>query len=272
MKALISIIAIAGFAGVANAGPRDFIVEAAGVGGDKEAAAPYLEKFLRYIEAAAGWPPNSTSGEFAPEPADAIKFIESKKPGFGMFDPELWLELRKKHDLVVIATVEGVRQSEKMVIVAKDPALKKLDDLKGKKLASTHLQSPKYLSKVVFDGKIDVATFFVLQPVTSMIKSVKKVAAGDADAALLTDGEWNSPTVQGIGKELHIVASGKLPPTPVVVFNKVASAKDREAFEKALRKMCEDPKGADVCKQLDIKKFASPDKAAYDEAVRRYEK
>lgn len=274
MKALISISLIAGLHGVGHAGPRDFIVEAAGAGGDKEAAAPYLDAFLRYIETAAGWPPKSAHGEFAPEPADAIKFIETKKPGFGMFDPDLFLELRKKHDLVVIATVEGTRQAGgHMVIVAKDPALKSLDDLKGKKLASNHLQSHKFLSKIVFDGKLDVARHFTLQPESSMIKSLKKVNKGEADAALVTDDEL-AAVKSGVGAGLRVVwtSSGKLPPTPVVVFNKVASEQDREAFVKALTRMCEDPKGAAVCQQLDIKKFAPPEKAAYDEAVRRYEK
>ncbi len=270
MKALVSIIGIVlGIAvgSAAHAGPRDFIVEHAGEGGDKEAAAPYIDAFLRYVEEKAGWPKGSATGEFVAEPDEAVKLIEAKKPGFGMFDPDLWLELRKKYNLDVIATVEGTRQSGgHYVIVAKDA--KTLAELKDKKVESNHPFKAEYLAKIL-GCKAD----FKLVPLPSMIKAVKHAARGEADGALLTEDEWKSQEA-AYGATLHVVwtSTEKLPPTPVVAFKKVASQKDREAFVKAILDMCKDPKGQPICKQLDIKNFASPDKASYDEAVRRYEK
>jgi hypothetical protein len=267
MKALVSIIGIVLVAGAAHAGPRDFIVEHAGEGGDKEAAAPYIDAFLRHVEKQAGWPAKSATGEFIAEPEEAVKFIEGKKPGFGLLDPDLWLELRKKYNLEVIGTVEGTHQAGgHFVIVSKDA--KKLEDLNGKKVESNHPFSEKYLEKIVLGQKPK----FTLVKQSSMIKSVKHAARGEADGALITDDEWKSQ--QSTYPDLHVVwtSEGKLPPTPVVVFKKVASEKDREAFVKAILDMCKAPPGADICKQLDIKNFASPDKAAYDDAVKRYEK
>lgn len=261
------------------AGPHDFVVEHAGAGGDQETAQPYIDAFLRYIEDTAGWTKNTATGVFAPTPEEAIAAVEKKKPGFGMFDPDLFLAKRKAWDLEVIATVEGTRQtSEKMVIVAKDAALKTLDQLKGKRLASTHFQSMKFLDKMIFDGKIETATFFKpagekFSSELSIVKAIRKVNDGKADAAMMTESEWKSQQA-GLGKELHVVftSAHELPPTPVVAFGKSVTAKDREAFTKAIVGMDKSAKGQPVLQQLDIRKFAAPDKAAYDDAIKRYEK
>src|SRR5262249_9510683 len=149
---------------------------------------------------------------------------------------------------------EGKRQAvgNMTLLVKSESPAKTLHDLKGKKLASNHLQSPKYLSKVVFDGKIDVEKFFVLVPQTSMIRSLKAVERGEADAALLGPADMdylkanNSPYLQ----TLRVLwESSKIPPTPVVMFKKRADPKEAEKLTKALTDLCNDTTegGAKVC-------------------------
>src|SRR5262249_22032151 len=136
--------------GAAWAGPRDFLIEHAGDGGSQAEAQPFLDKFMRWLEKACGWPVGSAQGAFFPEPKPAIQYIDEKKPAFGLLDPDMWLALRKKHDLQPIAQVEGKRQAagNMAILVKNESPAKRLEDLKGKKLTSNHLQSPKYLSKV----------------------------------------------------------------------------------------------------------------------------
>lgn len=71
--------------------------------------------------------------------------------------------------------------------------------------------------------------------------------------------------------DLHAIwTSGALPPMSVSVTKRAAPA-DKEAIAKLLLSMCSDPKGAEVCKALDIEKFTPPDKAAYDAAAKMLE-
>src|SRR5258708_7277869 len=98
---LLILTFVTGLSGVAAAGPRDFVVERSGVGGSTEQAAPYLDTFFRYLEKTLGWPTGSVGGQFFTEPQPAREFVAAKKPGFGLLDPDLWLELRKKDELTV---------------------------------------------------------------------------------------------------------------------------------------------------------------------------
>ncbi len=271
---MLSVCSIVGVAGLASAGPRDFLVEHSGVGGSAEQAAPYLDQFLRYIESKMSWPKGSASAQFFPEPEAAVSYAKDKHPAYGLLDPELFLELQKKEDLEVLVTVEGKNESlGHYSVVVKDPAYKTLEDLKGKSLISNHLQYPKFLSRVAFAGKVDAATFFKLEPTPSPLKGLKAVDRGEAAATLLDDNQLANMKSLPFGAELRVIyTSPALPPTPFVVFGKNALAKDRAAIVKMLTGMCADPKGAEVCTSLQVSKFSNPNKAQYDEAVKRFEK
>jgi ABC-type phosphate/phosphonate transport system substrate-binding protein len=273
------VVCISGISGLvaaphAWAGPRDFVAERSGIGGSTEEAAPYIDTFLRYVEKAQGWPEKSATGKYFSDPAEARAYIAAKKPAWGMMDPDLFLELRKRDELVPIASVTGKNQTlGHLSIVVKDPALKTLDDLKGKVLISNHLQSPRFLSKVVFDGKLDVEKHFKLQPTPSPLKGLKAVDRGEAAATLLDDEQLAAMKTLPFGASLRVLwTSEPLPPVSMVAFGKETTPAEREKFAKMLVGMCADPKGADVCKSLEITKFTPPDKAAFDAAARRYDK
>jgi len=274
-RAWLCVTLVAAVAGPALAGPRDYVVSHAGEGGTSEQAAPFLEKFLGYAETTLGWPPKSTSGKYFPEPdAELTKYLAEQKPGFGMLDVEQFLELRKKHSLTVLATAHGKGKGlGHLHLLVKDPALKTLDHLKGKALASNHLQSVRFLSKLAFEGKIDVAKHFgKLEPKLSVLKAIKAVENGEAQAALVSDEDEAWRKTSAYAGLTVLWSSPELPPMVVVAFGKIASPKDREAFAKMLPPMCGDPKGAAVCKDLGIDSFTSPDKAKIDAAIKRFEK
>jgi ABC-type phosphate/phosphonate transport system substrate-binding protein len=189
-----------------------------------------------------------------------------------MIDPDQYLELAKKEQLTLLATVEGKNQSlGHLHLVAKDPALTTLESTKGKSVASTHLQSPKYLSKVVFDGKVDVEKHFSkLDAKGSTLKAAKAVNNGEADLALLSDEEmsWLKGSPYAGLKEVWV--SGALPPMSLSALGKNSKLADREAFTKTLLGMCSDPKGSEICKAMDITKFGPPDQASYDAAMKKF--
>lgn len=258
----------------AFAGPRDFLVQMGSVGGTTESAANYIEMFLRYTETALKWTANASAGSFFPDATGAIDYIKDKKPGFAMLDPEIWLELRKKEDLHVLAAVHGHGIDRgHLSVVVKGDKIKTLDDLKGKTLVANHLASKRYLSKIVFDGKLDAATHFKLVPTQSPMKGLKSLERGEADATLLDDDQLAESKKLPFASELHVIyTSGALPPAPLVSFGKVAKKDDASQVAKLVLTMCSDPKGAEVCKALRITKFAAPDSKVVDDAIKRFEK
>lgn len=263
---------ILGMCGTAFAGGRDFVAEHAGAGANAQNAQPYIDQFLRIAEQLSGWPASSAKGEWVDDLKGAEKAIAERKPGFAILDPEVFLELRKRESLEPIAEVRGKTFNKGHYnLVAKDPALKTLADLKGKKVSTNHASSPKYLDRVAFDGKVDVEKDWTLTKTAQPSKPIKDVAAGRADAALIDDEQLAQ--MKELAPDLKVIwTSPALPPTPVVAFTKNSTPADRAAFAKALPKLCEDPKGKPVCESMFIDKFAPVDKAAYTAAEKRYDR
>jgi hypothetical protein len=266
-KGLIALVLLGGNA---FAQSHNFVVELGHVGGDEQAAQPYIDQFMRYAEQAMHWPASSARGRFVTKQPEAVAYIDQEKPVFGILDPEVFLDLHKKYELTALASVQiKDHQINHLSVVVKNPAYKSLADLKGKKIVSNHLGNAKYLSRVAFGSAgLDFAKDFTLEPTASPLKGLKAVRDGAADATIVDDGQLAKlkefdPGLRAIDK------SPQLPPTAVVSFGNQSDAGN---FTKMLMKMCTDAKGADVCKNLFIEKFTPPDRAAYDAAIRKYEK
>ncbi len=258
----------------ALAGSHDFVIQHAGAGGNSQSAAPYIDEFLRYAESVLKWQANSAKGEFSLDQAAAVQYIEQTKPGFGILDPSVFLDLQKKYDLQPIASVQGDNQlSGHLSVVVKDGKLKSLTDLKGKTVVGNHLENAKFLTRIVFQDKLDAEKDLKLQPSASPLKGLKAVSRGEADATLVDDAQLANMKQLDPGLRA-IYKSPSLPPTPVVAFGKNTTQAERDAFAKMQFSACSDSKGggAKVCDDLKIKKFTPPDKAAYEDAVRRYSK
>ncbi len=267
------LLALLGVGLPASAAVQDIVVESTSSGGTTETAKPYLELFAGYAQKAlSGWKPITVA--FFQEKKAADQALQQKAPGFAMLDLDLFFEVRKRDELVVLAAVEGPLHSRgHLHVVVKDPAVKTLDDLKGKPLVSNHLGSPRLLGKVVFDGKIDPATFFQLQPTASPLKGLKAVDRGEAAATIVDDQQLaNMKSLPFAASLRTIFTSPALPPTPFVALAKNAKPEERLAMQKMLLGMCADKKGAEVCKALQITKFAKPDPQVFNEAIRRYDR
>ncbi len=256
------------------AGPHDFVIETTGMGGTAEVAAPFVDQFLRHLETVLGWPEKSTAGQFFSDRAGTIGHIESAKPGIGMIEPDLWLDLHKKHALTVVASITGPRQAiGHLSVVVKDLKYKTLGDLKGQVLTSNHLESPRFLSKIVFDGKLDAATFFKLQQTPSPLRGLKAVDRGEAAATLLDDMQTAQLQTLPFASSLRVLYKSEvLPAVPVVAFGKNITPADRDQIAQAMIGVCKSEKGAAVCKALQIEAIVAPDKRIYDSAMRRYNK
>ena len=255
------------------AGEHDFLAEHAGAGATAANAQPYIDQLLRQVETMAGWPANSAKGAWVDDEKAAEKAIAELKPGYAILDPEVFLALRKKDGLEPIAAVKGATFNKgHYSLVTKNPALKSLADVKGKKVSSNHFASPRYINKVAFDGKIDVEKDFVIEKAVAPSKPLRSVINGSADAALIDDEQLaKMKDIEGGDQLKTIWTSPALPPTPVVAFEKTTTAADRKKMAATLEKVCSDAKGKQICDSMFIDKFAPVDKAAFVEAAKKYD-
>lgn len=261
------------FTATAFAGEHDFIAEHAGAGATAQNAQPHMDALLRQIETMTGWPANSAKGVWADDEKAVEKAIVDLKPGFAIMDPEVYLALRKKYGLEPIASIKGATFNKGHYnLVVKNPALKSLADLKGKKVSSNHVTSPKYINRVAFDGKVDVEKDFVLEKAVSPLKPLRQVLSGQVDAALIDDEQLARMTDLEDADKLKVIwKSPALPPTPLLAFEKNTTPADRKKLAEAMQKLCADPKGKPICDEMSIDKFAPVDKAAFDAAAKKYD-
>jgi ABC-type phosphate/phosphonate transport system substrate-binding protein len=248
----------------AFAGPHDFVIQSSAAGASTQTTSPYIAEFTKYAEGALKWPAGSVQGFFAENAEEAQKVIDEKKPAFGIMDPAVFLKLHKKDNLTPIASVVGKGQQATYHVVSTNPKIKDFKDLKGQKIVSTHVKDAEFINKIVFGGDVGATLEY-----TSRGSKVGQ-ALSEGAASILDDDELAKAKAGGM-KDLHDVGKAvKLPPNVVVA---IGTPADKEALVKMLMGMCSDAKGGEVCKALNgITKFTPPDKAAYDEAVRRYEK
>jgi ABC-type phosphate/phosphonate transport system substrate-binding protein len=270
MKRAIAITLL--FTATSFAAEHDFIAEHAGAGATAQNAQPYIDQLLRQIEALAGWAPNSAKGVWVDDEKGAEKAIAELKPGYAILDPEVFLALHKKFGLEPIASVKGQTFNKgHYSIVTKNPAIKTLADLKGKKVSSNHFSSPRYISRVALEGKVDIEKDWVLEKALSPSKPIKAVINGSADAALIDDEQLaKMKDIEG-GEELKAVwTSPALPPTPVVAFGNTKPA-DRKKMGEVLQKVCSDAKGKAICDSMFIDRFVPVEKAVFEGAAKKYD-
>jgi ABC-type phosphate/phosphonate transport system substrate-binding protein len=272
--ALISVAVSLAMAAAAVAAPKDIVIYVTRLGGDSVSAQPYVDKFLRYIETEAGWPAGSLSGTFTSSRKEALDYISSVNPGIGIMEPPLYFDLLSAGKVTAILQVESRDLvTKKLNVVVKDPAIKTLADLKGKRVWTTLSDYPRYLSRVVLCGEADADTAFILKQIGQGLKGVRGVLRGECEATLLDDEQLASAASVDGGKELRaIYTSPALPPIPVVLFGKQLSDADRATLVRVLKSMCGSAKGKEICAEMHMGNLVPLDSAVFKNATSLYDK
>ena len=261
------------FSVVAEAAPHDFVGHMTRLGGDTASAQPFIDKFCRYIETKMGWPANGVNGKFFSTKAEALAHIDAEKPGIAMLEPAVFFELRTKLKLEPVLQIESKDLSwTKLNVVVKDPTFKALADLKGKSLCAMGADSPVYLSKIVFDGKVDAVKHFTLKPNNQALKGVRGVLKGECDATLLDDETLAAAAKMEGGAELKsIYTSPKLPATPLSIVGKSVTPAEKKKLVEVLTAMCSDAEGKAICTDMRVEKFTAVDAASFTGFAKKYD-
>jgi len=236
--------------------------------GSTSQARPVAEKFMRHVEQAGGLAKGSMTGEYHTTLAGCLGYIKSARPLFGVFDLPTYLSQAKELKLKPLACM-GSPTGQRYHLLVREGGAKDLAALKGKTLYVT-IDDAAFLSRVVFDGKLDVAQL-KLKTSKRPLKGLRKVARGKADAALVDamayehldelklpaklESIYRSPGLPG----LTLAVLGTAKPAPAVV-KKVSAA---------LPKLCSG-EGEKMCKTVQVRAFTRVKPATYAKLLKKY--
>lgn len=258
----------------ASADPNPEIIVVCYPGGSVNAqdASGAMNSMLRVLERVGQWQENSFNTLFTTKADECRKQIDEKNPRFAIISLGFYLELRNQHNLVPVSQpkIKG-RTSERYRVMAQKGKYKNLDELKGKTLGGTVLEEPLFIGRIVFAGKYDPASFFVLKPSNQAIRALRALDKGDLDAVILNEQQFNALGSLHLQTPLEAVfTSEEIPLMGVVANSTTTSAEDRTRFSKALEQMCTDPEGKKLCDMFGVESFASVDAAVFEPMVKQW--
>jgi ABC-type phosphate/phosphonate transport system substrate-binding protein len=229
-----------------------------------------MSAMLRVVERVGQWPANSFNSLFTTKSDDCKKQIAEKNPKFAITSLGLYLELRSQNNLVPVVQpkIKGSTSERYRVMTQKDK-YKSLDELKGKTLGGTVLEEPPFVGKIIFAGKYDPATFFVLKSSNQAIRALRALDKGELDAVILNEQQFGGLASLPMKTPLEaIFTSAEIPLMGVVANSATTTAEERARFGKALEGMCADPEGKKLCDLFGVESFAAVDAAVFQPMVK----
>lgn len=268
LLAPIGLLATVALAGEAHAEDSVgvLVLKEHGVGTAAQAQ-PYVDKLVAIAAKQAGW--SSGKGSYQTTRTAAEKYITDSKPHFGILSLAALLGLKDKHKLEIIGQVTSSRAGgQQYHLISKNAA--DAAGCKGKSLATDHADDTKFIDNVVFNGKMKLSEFTLVQT-TRPIQTVKKVIGGEAECALIDDAQYAELASVDGAKDLKSVwKSDKLPGMAIVAFP-AAPAAEKKGFQGIFSKVCEGD-GKDVCKEVGISAMKSASSSDYQTVITAYAK
>jgi len=229
-----------------------------------------MSSMLRVVERVGQWQANSFNSLFTAKSDECRKQMAEKKPKFAITSLGLYLELRDKHHLlpVVQPKIKGQTSERYRVMVQKDK-YKSLDELKGKTLGGTVLAEQAFIGKIVFAGKVDLASFFVLKTSNQAIRALRALDKGELDAVILNEQQFSGLPSLHLQTPLDVVfTSEEVPLMGVVANSATTTSEERARFGKALAEMCTDAEGKKLCDLFGVESFGAVDAAVFDPMIK----
>ena len=192
------------------------------------------------------------SGHYFVQLADFQKFIESKRPGFGVVDPFYFLENKDALALKPLAigtSDSGASGREYCLVVPATKPWTRLDELAGKKLAQTPLANryAYFTSDVLMEGMLGAASF-TPKVVPHTASALRAVELEEADAAFVP-----CPQV-GKSPKLKVLVRTRPIPYPVAIAFGGTPDADAQRFQALLTGL---DGASPFCKTLGVRKFVA---------------
>lgn len=233
-----------------------------------------MSSMLRVVERIGRWQENSFNSLFNSKTDSCRKQMAEKKPKFAMISLGLYLELRPRYNLVPVIQpkIKG-RTSERYRVMVQKGKYKSLNELKGLTLGGTVLEEQSFIGKIVFAGKYDPASFFVLKTSNQAIRALRSLDKGELDAVILNEQQFNGLGSLHLATPLEAVfTSEEIPLMGVVANSATTTVEERDRFGKALEGMCIDTEGKKLCELFGVESFVTVDAAVFEPMVKLWSK
>jgi hypothetical protein len=235
--------------------------------GNQALAQPYLDRMVALTAKQNNW--SGATGKYFTSRSAAEAFIKSAQPHYAILSLPAFLAMRKPYKLEAIGRVAVSLAGGRRYYVISNTA-SKLNECKGKTLATDHGDDPRFLDRVVFDGAAKLDDFTVV-PTQRPLQTIKAVLNGQAVCALIDDAQRDQIDHLADKDGVHSVwESRELPPMPVVAFPN-APPGERETFKKNLDAVC-DGDGKAACAEIGIDDLTRADASDYAQVTAAYDK
>ncbi|MGZ5001103.1 MAG: sterol transporter periplasmic substrate-binding protein BstB [Methylomonas sp.] len=254
----------------ASAAPEMIVVCYPGGAVNVKDANGAMSAMLRVVERVGQWQANSFDSVFTTKTEECRKLIDEKKPKFAITSLGLYLELRSQHNLVPVVQpkIKG-RSSERFRVLVQKDKYKSLEDLKGKTLGGTVLEEPAFVGRIVFAGKYDPASFFVLKPANQAIRALRALDKGELDAVILNEQQFGAlPSLQLTTPLEAVFTSDEIPMMGVVANGDITTPEERTRFANALTGMCMDTEGRKLCDLFGVEAFVAADASVFEPMIK----
>jgi hypothetical protein len=235
--------------------------------GSAATAQPYVDKLMGMVAKANQW--SAADGKYVTRRPRAKRYIEEKKPEFGILSLGAFLAMRSPQGLEVLGVAQVARAGGRQYhLISKTAA--GVSGCTGKKVASNHAADKRFIDKVVAGGSFTLADFDLMKT-RRPVQTIKKVIRGDAVCALVDDAQMAElPHISGSAGIKSVWKSAELPPMAVVAFSS-STAPERAKFKSTLGSVCTGP-GKSYCDKVGIQTLKPADPSTYSSVIAAYDK
>lgn len=231
-------------------------------------AQPSTEKMLRLVEQLGGWKTGTFESFFTSRADECERWMVEKKPDFAIVTLGYWLDhgAADGWEPLVQPKVHG-KTTEVFRVVVRKGTYRDLEGLQGRSLGGTPLEEPRFVERVILQGRYRL-TDFEVRPTQQALKALRALHERELEAVILNDQQFRSIDSLPFGAELEpIFASDPVPLMGVVAQVQRTTPDERKRLQKAMQGFCGHPEGKGFCELFGIDAFLPANGSVYD-AVR----
>lgn len=235
----------------------------------------YIGQFIGTIADRIGIGEKSVTARYFTKQKPALDFLDKNRGSFIIGSLGFYLSRRESLNLLPLARVELIAgRASRYYLVVKKGTFGTLDELKEKTISGSPLyEDPRFLSRIVFNNRVDVDSDFILKPTARPLSAIRKLLRGEVDGVLLDQVQYRSLKSLPFSDEIAVVyTSPVLPEVGLMMVDTAATRILKERLLKALITMGESEDGADAFKAFGLVGFKPIEPNALNEVISKYKK
>jgi hypothetical protein len=217
-----------------------------------------IKQFLDIMAEQGNFGKSGIAGAYFTDTEKAIEHLTENRDAFVMGSLGFFLSQKEKLGLAPVAKVELAHGGEeRFYLVIKKGAFSSLAEMKGKTIAGNTLyEDPVFLSRIVFENKVDISSHFQLAATTRPLSAIRKVVRGSLDGVLLDGAQYESLCRLPLFDQLETIhKSPLLPPLGLMMVDGENTRGKKKLMLNALKDMCKLKEGKEACENFGIRGF-----------------